>query len=337
MKGQYLGHLSSGDPLYSYLRDHIAPQMGFDSPRPEFRVHQFNNYRHVYLYEDEQGAFKVVGKFRPPDSKKNPHQARMAGETEFGNLLFLRGLGLSALPHYVVRPLGFNPILNNVLVVEYLEGETLSRIIAGAIHHGRRDRLFRKLSALAEFLSGLHNRTAGDWTVNFQESLEYLGRLIRTLIEKRGLGRVQSDEMYHLGETWRGRGFMWEDRSVIVHGDATPPNFLFGRDREVMAIDLERMKWADRVFDLGRVAGELKHYFYQATGDHLAAEPFIGHFLWEYCGRLPDQGAAFRSLTRRIPFYMGLNLLRIARNSWIDWEYRRRLIREAIQLLRVGT
>jgi hypothetical protein len=64
-----------------------------------------------------------------------------------------------------------------------------------------------------------------------------------------------------------------------------------------------------------------------------AAEPFIGHFLWEYCCHFPDRMSAFKSITRRTPFHMGITLLRIARNSWIDWEYRWRLVREAKVIL----
>jgi aminoglycoside phosphotransferase (APT) family kinase protein len=126
---------------------------------------------------------------------------------------------------------------------------------------------------------------------------------------------------------------MWEDRAVLVHGDATPSNFMFGRGDHTMAIDFERMKWADRVFDLGRLCGELKHFFLQSTGDAHAAEPFIGHFLWEYCCHFPDRMSAFRSITRRTPFHMGITLLRIARNFWSDGEYRWRLVREAKAIL----
>ena len=101
-----------------------------------------------------------------------------------------------------------------------------------------------------------------------------------------------------------------------------------------MIFDLERMMWADRVFDLGRLSGELKHFFMQATGDRWAAEPFIGHLLWEYCSYFPDRQGAFRSITLRLPFYLGITLLRIARNSWIEWTYRRQLLEEAKENLR---
>ena len=127
---------------------------------------------------------------------------------------------------------------------------------------------------------------------------------------------------------------MWEDNQVLVHGDATPSNLLFGRGLGVIAIDLERMKRADRVFDLGRVAGELQHYFLQASGNKDAAQPFIGHFYWEYACHFPDRDRAFRSITGRAPFQMALTLLRIARNSWVSAAHRRRLVEEAKIILR---
>jgi hypothetical protein len=334
MIGSYLGELSREDPLHGYLQHHIAPQLGFASPNAGYRVFQFADSRNVYLYEEIHGGPKLVGKFF---KLSNADQARKAGETEFNNLIFLRGLGLSARPHYVIRPYGFNPEIDNLLVLEYVAAEPLSEIINGAIHQGHRSRLYRKLSALAHFLAALHHRTAGEGPVHFGDSLEYMGRLLRSLTEKWGLARADGDELYWLREAWRARGCMWEDRAVLVHGDATPSNLLFGKGRDVIAIDLERMQWADRVFDLGRLCGELKHCFFRTTGDLFAAEPFIGHFLWEYCGHFPDRESAFRSITRRIPFYMGITLLRIARNSWIDGDYRWRLIHEARQILKAST
>ena len=334
MNTRYIGHLSHDDPLDGYLRFDIAPQTGFHGTPAGFRVFQFEYSRDVYLYEESNRAFKVVGKFHPPERKPRPNQVRPPTEIEYRNLIHLRNLGLDTPPLYVVQPLGYNAYLNNLLVVEYVGGVLLSRVIEEAILQGRRNRLYRKLSALADFLAVLHNRTAGDWTVDFGESCGYMARLIESLRTKRGLGHDQAEELYHLREVWRSRDMMWADHRVIVHGDATPSNFKFGRGRDVLAIDLERMTWSDRVFDLGRLAGELKHFFFRATGDVWAAEPFIGHFLWEYCGHFPDRERTFRSITQRLPFYLGITLLRIARNSWVDWGYRRQLIHESVQVLR---
>ena len=127
---------------------------------------------------------------------------------------------------------------------------------------------------------------------------------------------------------------MWEDRQVLVHSDVTPANILFGEGLWVIIIDLERLTLADRVFDLGRVTGELQHFFLQLTGDKWLAEPFIGHFIWEYACHFPNRDTAFAAITRRIPFYSALTLLRIARNSWINADYSHQLLHAALKTLR---
>ena len=326
-----LGYLSAHDPVYGYFQYHIVPQLGLHLPDAAWKVFRFHAPRDVFLYEEKHRGIRLVGKFfKGPDRG----QARRTGETEFNNLSFLRSIGFANAPHYAVRPFGFNPDIDNLLVVEHLDGESLSDLIQSALIDGRHNRLFRKLSGLGHFFATLHNRTAGELTVNFEEACHSMEWFVQHLEARWGMGRDDVQECRRLLSVWRGRSCMWEDRSVLVHGDATPSNLLFGRGRDVMVIDLERMKWADRAFDLGRVCGELKHFFFRHTGNPWAAEPFIGHFVWEYGCHFPDRDAAFYAITRRLPFYMALTLLRIARNSWIDPDYRRRLIREAKQILR---
>ncbi len=330
--GRYVGHLATDDPFYGYLQS-LVPQQGAYADNARYRVFRFSDSRDVYLYQEKHTGLRWIGKFFKSD---RPGEAKRRGETEFNNLDYLRNIGFSSAPHYVVRPFGFNPFIDNVLVVEFIPEQSLSSIIDNAIHGGNRGRLFRKLSALAHFLAELHNRTAGEYTVDFDDPYHYTASLVQSLIANNGIDRGLLEGFQPLREAWRQRGYMWEDRRVIVHGDTTPANFLFGRANYVIAIDLERMHWADRVFDLGRLCGELKHFFLRATEDPQAAEPFIGHFLWEYARYFPDRESAFYSITRRIPFYMGITLLRIARNTWIDTPYRFRLIREAKQILAGG-
>jgi thiamine kinase-like enzyme len=280
---------------------------------------------------EKHQRIRWIGKFF---KSSDINRAGIKGKTEFENLLFLRSIGFSTSPHYVVKPYGFNPFIDNILVLEYLSGEPLSQIINNAVFYSHRKRLFKTLSALAYFLATLHNRTAGDYTVYFDDHYHYMGQLLTSLTKKQRIGRKHSEDFWSLRDHWRSRSCMWEDRNVIVHGDATPANFLFSDEGDVMAIDLERMKWSDRVFDLGRLCGELKHFFFKATHNPLASEPFIKHFLWKYSHYFPDKEITFRSITRRLPFYMGITLLRIARNSWIDDNYSRQLIHEAKQILK---
>jgi aminoglycoside phosphotransferase (APT) family kinase protein len=326
------GHLSAHDPLHSYLRHSILPQIGAVKGQTDFRVFSLKDSK-VYLYEEKHTRLKLVGKFFADGGHKR-EQAEQRMSQEFENLHMLRGYGLAGYPHHVVRPLGTNGSLNSFLAEEYSGGASLSSVIDGAIYRDHTSRLFSKLTALAYFLATLHNRTANGAGVDFNHDCAYLDRLVKKLRTKHTIDSGEAEEFYWLRDRWRERPRMWEDQQVLVHGDATPANFLFGDGLAVTAIDLERMKRADRVFDLGRIAGELQHFFLRATGNRYAAEPFIGHFLWEYACHFPNRERAFRSITGRLPFQMALTLLRIARNSWVDSFHRQRLVAEAKATLR---
>lgn len=328
----YVGHLAAHDPLHPYLRERILPQIGIVRRETDFRVFTMQGSE-VYLYEEKHSQTRLVGKFFV-NGKRHGAAATERMWQEFDNLQLVRGFGLAGYPHHVVRPLGANGAINSILVEEYCGGISLSVIIDAAIHDQRSSQLLAKLTALAYFLATLHNRTANDHNVDFSQDCAYLDRLVGKLRQKQMIGASDADELSWLRDRWREQPRMWEDRQVLVHGDATPSNFLFGDGLTVMAIDLERMKTADRVFDVGRIAGELQHFFLRATGDKFAAEPFIGHFLWEYACHFPDRHRAFRSITSRVPFQIGLTLLRIARNNWVSGAHGRRLIQEAKIILR---
>jgi aminoglycoside phosphotransferase (APT) family kinase protein len=329
MSGTYLGRLPETDPLHGYLQYDIQPQINGSSGRATYRVFRLSGSNDVYLYEDRCSGTKVVGKFFLSSRKRDAERAaaRLAGE--FDNLCMMRDFGLTGYPHHVVRPLGRNYSLNALLVTENCEGELFSDVIQSVLQRGDNGRLFSKLTALAYFLSTFHNRTVIGVGVDFHQDCGYLDRLIDSLRDIAAIDCDEARELYWLRDQWRNQPRMWEDQQVLVHGDATPENFRFGGGLTVFAFDLERTKRADRVFDTGRIAGELKHFFQRATGNKNAADPFIGHFLWEYACHFPDRDSAFRSITGRTPFYMGITLLRIARNSWVEREYRRHLINEA--------
>src|ERR1022692_798081 len=333
MPGEYAGHLRADDPLHAYLSQQVLPQMGATAQTADFRVFCLKETK-VYRYEERHTGTQVVGKFFVNGRHQGSGPERMW--QEFENLQLLRGYGLAAHPHHVVRPLGTNGSLNGVLVEEYCGDAPLSTFINGAIHQGRQPQLFAKLTALAYFLATLHNRTANGHNVDFSEDCAYLDRLVKKLQSNHTIGTWDVEELHWLRDLWRDKPRMWEDRQVFVHGDATPSNFLFGKGLSVMAIDLERMRRADRAFDLGRIAGELQHSFLQATENKYAAEPFIGHFLWEYACHFPDRDRTFQAVTSRIPFQMALTLLRIARNSWVHATHRQRLVAEAKIILRTS-
>ncbi len=329
---QYLGHLPSNDMLYQYLKHDIQPQLNRQKD-VDYRVYRLNGSNAVYLYEEKHSSSKVIGKFFLSGQEQNPNAAWRRLSRECHHLNLIRNCGFAGSPHYVARPLGCNPGLNQLLVTEFCHGEILSSIIDRAIKTKDYALLYGKLTALAYFLASFHNRTA-QWEsrVNFEEGAWYMDCLIDR-VHRCGLISDPAG-LYRLRDCWTGQKKMWEDASVLVHGDATPENFMHGDGLHVISFDLERLRRADRVFDTGRMAGELAHFFMLRTGSRAGAEPFIGHFLWEYACHFPDRDRTFEATTRRVPFYMGLTFLRIARNAWLDWNYRKQLVHEAKVCLR---
>jgi aminoglycoside phosphotransferase (APT) family kinase protein len=334
--GRYVGHVPRQDPLYGLLSWVLSDRLGVDSRQLTFRSFRQRGSNEVYAYEEKFSGTRLVCKFFGKRFGWDRDKALQAAQHEYENLKVLRGHGLVGSPHHVIRPLAINRDINCVLVLEYYAGESLSHALNGAIRHGEDAHLYWRLKALAGYLATQHNHTANGIGVDFGADCRYLDQVVGRLRTERSLGQWDVDEFSWLRDLWRDRPGMWSDQQVWLHGDATPANFLFGNGLDVAAIDLERMKRGDRMFDVGRIAGELQHGFMSATGDRRRAEPFIGHFLWEYSSHFPDRRDAFESITRRTPFYMALNLLRIARNDYIAPDYRRALISQSKKLLRAS-
>jgi len=327
---EYLGILPQGDPLYQCLLDgHFSKGGRNGGGLPLYRVYRMNASNQVYVYEDIESGDRVVGKFFGPQNGSLPR-----AQQEFRNMCILRNLGFTAYPHYIARPLGYHTWLDDLLIQEYCEGQSLGSIIENSMAGGEYGSLYRALQTLAHFLATLHNRTAIDAGVDAWKDYHYLDNLLSSLVRNRDLPYDEGRILSWMGEQWLANPAMWEDVQVLVHGDATPGNFLVDHSFMITAIDLERLQYRDRAYDLGRLAGELKHHFMNTLGNGNHAEPFIHYFLMEYASHFPDRVSAFNSITRRLPFHMGLTLLRIARNSWLDRGYRLWLIDEATVILR---
>jgi hypothetical protein len=334
--GKYVGHLPSDDRLHGFLGHIIWARLGVRERRPSFRVFRLSGSNEVYAYEEKTSLARVICKFYGTHSGWDLDKAASAASYEYECLKTLRAFDFVGSPHHVVRPLGIDRDLNCVLAIEYYSGEPFSHAIGRSVYHRDDAHLLWRLTALAYFLATLHNRTANGAAVDFESDTRYMATVVATLQHDRRIGQWDVDELSWLCDLWRGRPRMWQDQQVWLHGDATPANFLFGGGLDVGAVDLERMKRGDRMFDVGRVAGELQHAFMSATGERHRAEPFIGHFLWEYSCHFPDRQRTFDSIAPRLPFYMGINLLRIARNDYISRNYGGRLIAQAKRLLRAA-
>ncbi len=318
------------EAVRQYLKADIFPQIA-SPPYGEVETVQLSINRPVYLYHDTTSHARVVGKLFQHGSIP-PGKAWIRAEREYSNLQLLREkCGMKDDKYCVVCPLGKNRELSSMLVTSYAPGKTLDKCIGGAIFGQQRQVLFDSLSQLSRFFVRLHCNGETNNRVSINLPRWYLQGVLSSL-KKELLSEPEAEAIERQAAGWWGRDEVTADREITVHGDATPMNFLFHHDY-VTGIDLEKMKRADRCWDLGFIAAELKHHFLLHTGDGLKAEPFIGHFLWEYSAHFGGHHF-FHSVTDKLPLYMTLGLLRIARNSWLSKSYRKHLVEEAVLCLK---
>jgi hypothetical protein len=284
-----------------------------------------------FTINGKEGA--VVGKFfsaYPPATSPDRSLDR-----EYGNYLRAAALGLNQGAGLIPRLLGRHPQSRLGLVLAAVPGPDLDQALALACHHGEQGQLRQRLEKLAGLLAVFHTRVIPEQPVSPQPALGYFSKLQRQL---QGLGLLSGEDQQVLQEeslVWTERLDRLPDRQVLVHGDATPTNFLFP-DGRVVALDLERLGPGDRLWDLSWVAGELRHAWGLRTGYMAGAEPAISHFFAAYLAALPADAALSHRIFTLNPFYMALAELRIARNDYLPWEHRRALVAEARRCLAGG-
>lgn len=328
----FVGYLNKEDPLYGYLSHDILPELDHFIYSPLFKVYKIESSHSVYLYIEQYSDCKIIAKFYGNDYGVDDYIKESRLNTEYYNLITLRDYGFNKPPFNVIKPLAKNSFLNYVLIEEFCEGSTLMDFIKRVVYHDADfydvKNLYNALSLTAYFLTELHNNTLTGSLVDFHFAGIYTKTIIDNLQYQNLINYSDYEEFYSLITKWEQKYYMYEDNEVFVHGDATPTNFILNNNN-ITLIDAERMKPMDRMFDVSRIAGELKHIFLQYTDNGDMAEQFIEHFLWKYCCNFPDQYKAYLSITERNPFYMAATELRIARNLWIPQRQRQRLIAEA--------
>ncbi|MBA3531525.1 MAG: aminoglycoside phosphotransferase family protein [Ardenticatenales bacterium] len=341
MSRRYLGVLPHNDPMYTFLAHEVLGQvLGIHSPFARFDVHRLDRLAVAFEYRERQSGVALLGKFygnKPlPFGKQvgSDHQA-VQMQQEFAALHYLRTLGLDHTPCRVVRPLAQSEALNCLLVEEFVAGEDLLFFIRAAIEEGRSESLRTRLTELARLLAMLHDRTERWAPIDTAPVLAYLDKLIVQLTYWHILSLEQQQRLLALRAAWGKSLLLHGSRQVLIHGDATPANFIFQEGQGVIAIDLERLRLGDRAADLGCIAAELKHLFLWYGHDEGASEPYIQHLYQSYVNYMAAQDESLTSLTARGRFYMGCIELRISRNAWLDWPYRRRLIDHAMGCLAI--
>jgi thiamine kinase-like enzyme len=329
MNKSYLGTLDYSDPLYEIL----FTQVFSDVREPVFHVNRIS-HRRVFKYTEEKSRIAIVGKFFRLDDIKLERVLRIKGE--YDNLHTIRQYGFTAHPNFVVRPISREESIGLALIEEFVQGKDLDHYLKKAIYRGDKDSLKERLSMLASFLYALHSKTESGNAVDLHSAYSYFLKIVQKLKRQDVISDSEINQYLKLADKWFNRPMLQKPKGVIVHGDATPTNFLFTTGGDVVAIDLERMKKADAVLDIGMVCGEMKHAFLWRTGNAYEAEPFIRYFFKSYASHFPNPKKAFLEITMRNPFYMALTELRIARNDYLDWNYRKKLAYEAMECLRWG-
>ena len=328
-----MNRLADADPLAQAMRRLVEAEAGFRPPAGEVRVEPLPTSRQVLRFTFPTGDYAVVGKFfsaYPPRVSSDLSLSR-----EYDHYLRLPALGLGNGGGLVPRLLGRWPERSLGLLLEAVPGPDLDHLLLKACVHGDPAPLFLGLEKLAHLLAFFHSRPVPALPVAPEPALAYLDKVMAQLLEAGLLVRQDCQALEHERAAWEVRWQNFSDRQVLIHGDATPTNFLFPNGRAV-ALDLERLRVGDRLWDLSWVGGELKHAWGWRTSDFSGSEAAIRHFFRMYLTAAGLDPALTRRLFSLNPFYMALAELRIARNLYLTWDYRRELVAEARRCLAHG-
>ena len=322
-----MNFFTAGHPLTHFL----LTRLGVSRDR-NLQVERLRASRPVFRFSVPGDGTGLVGKFFRDQVPTTPQDRSL--EQEYRNYLAAPGWGLTGAG-LIPRLVGKSAGLRLGLLLEGIPGPDLDHYLSEAAQGRDLEVCLQKVGQLAELLAFFHSRPLSPQPVASEPALAYFGKLRGQLQAQGLLSAKEVDRLAEEGTRWETRLAAYPDRQVLLHGDATPTNFLFP-DGRVVALDLERLRPGDRLFDLSWVAGELRHAW-GWRGRHFGdSEKVIQDFFRSYLDAL----AANVDLTRRIyalnPLYMALAELRIARNDYLSREYRRALVAEAQRCLEYG-
>ena len=328
-----LGALAEADPLYGVLAREALPALGLAVDRPAFDVFALDGravaYRYVERHSGADLACKFYGNRRDGEARLAPWRAAELLQREYINLRRARSLGLAAPPNRVVRPLAIAPAVNAALVMEYVAGPSLDSYLKAAVGEGQIAPLAARLGDLARFLATLHRRSRSGVPVSPLAGPAHLTRVLGQLSTQGMIDPARARRLEGLRDVWAARPRAGGPCRSLVHGDVTPVNIMFGPASEVVALDLERLREDDPAADLGMVAGELYHAFLRGAGSAALAAPLVEGLMEAYGQEGELEAGDAGALAERVRPYIGLTMLRICRNDWLDGAYRRALSEEA--------
>jgi serine/threonine protein kinase len=306
----HVNTLYPGDPFRDWLVEEVVGNRIRDK-KCRVEVFKYNSSHTVCRYQFKGEHFSVMAKFfAEPTGKLKAYNSYKGMMNEYRNLKKASSI------INVAKPLAVNKDFNCVLITEHIPGKSLGWYLK------REEDLYEKLAAVAQMLRQLHDNTQ---SATYNKENEF--RNYHDVLDHLQLDNSTRETFNNLlGEWWYSS---WLDRECgcMVHRDVTPSNYIFCKGKPY-ALDFESSWYeAHPVRDLGILTAELKNEFELHKGGGWKAEPYIGNFLWKYSRGEKD----FFYITRILPFFMSIGLLRSARLHQSD--YRNYLIREALECL----
>lgn len=302
-----LGYLEPGDEFGEWLTEVLAEKLS--EPDGEILVYKIEPASHVVCrFEFVDTGINVVGKFfGAPLGVNTRYNSGKAMKNEYDRLRRVSDWIL------VPRAIAMNQKYRSVLVTTYIPGTNMRRLLAADIP------LYKPLTGVSHLLRQLHDNT--ETICRRDREFAYFHKVL----DQNRLPVHRREKFNHLLGAWWYSAHISQDEGCMVHGDATPANYIY--DGRIWALDFEGARdHAHRIRDLGILAAEIK-----ASTRNVQAEDYIGHLLWNYSKGETE----FHNYAIDLPFFMALGYLRIARLPWRvterDW-----LIDEAEACLGTG-
>ena len=227
-------------PPHHPLSQILGPFLGTQEEGEGLVMERLPSSRPVFRLSSSGNGTSLVGNFyvdQVPTTSQDRSLAR-----EYQNYLAAPARGFNGV---IPRLVGHAPGVRLGLLLEAVPAPDLDYFLAKAAQGQGLEACLVKVRKLAELLAFFHNRPLPPLPVHPKPVLAYFQKL-QGQLQALGLFSIEEAEfLAEEGRAWGARFATFPDRQVLLHGDATPTNFLFPDGRAV-AVDLERVRAGDR-------------------------------------------------------------------------------------------
>lgn len=325
MSERYLGILKSNDPLFFYLNKIKELKLHNFVPVDFYLVQKFSNTKtNVYKYTANFDGTSFVVKFFGQSGTINKRIAEKRLMWEFNKLKFFQTCSNKKIK--IINPYCYLKDVDYALVEPYINGKTLDYYIKVAITNNEKNRLFKKLDLLATLLNCIH-KISTEENYDMVAEKNYCSKILYALYKD---NLIDKYKLFNIKNACKNELLKIRTNATNIHGDATTTNFIFSNG-VIYAIDMEKSKIASYLLDLGFIAAELIHHFMLFGLKDTDASEYISYFLYNYCLL---SGKNLNDTENNLKIFIALGLLRIARNWYLDTNYRYLLIEKAMWLVK---